>query len=560
MTGNMRPVRHLAPLLFALGCTSTGGVLIQPDPTPSEPTPEPTPEDLDEPDDDPVFDPPGQTFESVFTLTMASDPAGYPILFTEDGSVPFLDSTIFEEGIPIRESTRFYAQVDYEFPPDDEGVVPEPDVNTHSYFRLDNGLAEETSNIPVVLVHTFETGNIERDEYDFQPAHAMIFEPDEDGVVAILGTPTIDTPIGIKIRGSSTRNQEKQSYRVELRDAHGEDDSYVFGGLAKESDWIFFAPLRFDQAYVRNPLAYEMSRRMGRWAPRTRNIELYLIDNRDARFRPTDYLGVYTLIEKIKPDVNRLAIHKMTPEHNALPELSGGYVFKVDRTAPGDNGFIAGGSADAGRALNMVYPDPDEITSAQQGYLIDYIDTFAAALNAGDFHHPTLGTHYSEYIDVDGWIDHHIVNLFTRNPDGLRLSSYFHKPRNGKLIAGPVWDFDRTMGSRDGRDEDPDSWLQGNGNGFFTALWWGRLFEDPEFSAAYWVRVDELVNGIWSASEMSAMVDELSADLEDGAALRNFGRWSDYQHPGGWPTAVEHLRWWVTTRSDWLVDNINDHP
>ncbi len=556
----MRDVRYIAPLLLLLGCTSSGGALIYESPTPgSEPTPDPTPdEEPGEPDDDPVFEPPGMTFDTVFQLSMASDPPGHPIQYTEDGSVPFLDSDVYEEPLLITESVRFYAQVDYQFPPDDEGIVPLPDVNTHGYFRLQGTLADVTSNIPLVLIHTFETGELRTDVYEFMPAHMMVMDPGEEPETAILGTPTIDTPIGIKIRGSSTRNQEKHSYRFETRDAHGEDQGYELVGMAKESDWILFAPLRFDQAYIRNPMAYEISRRIGRWAPRTRNIEVYLSGNRDTRFRPSDYLGVYTLIERIKPDPNRLQIHKMTPADNQLPELTGGYVFKVDRTAPGDSGFNAGGSEDANRRLNMVYPDPDEATPAQMAYLIDYIDTFAEALDAPDFTHPELGTHYSEYIDVDGWIDHHIVNLFTRNPDGLRLSSYFHKPRDGKLIAGPVWDFDRTMGSRDGRDEEPDILNPGTGNGLFTALWWRRLFEDPEFSTAYWARLDEVLDTVLTPAELSAMVDELSADLEDGAALRNYARWSDYQHPQGWPAAVEHLRWWVMTRSEWLSAYVDD--
>ncbi len=550
----VRDVRYLAPIVLLLGCTSNGGILTYEPETPATPTPEPTPVEPEEPDDDPVFDPPAQTFDSVFQLTMASDPPGHPILYTDDGTVPFLDADVYDEPILITESVRFYAQVDYDFPPDDEGVVPEPDVNTPSYFRLTGGLADETSNLPVLLINTFETGEIATNGTEFVPAHMMIMEPDEEGVSRLLGQPTIDTPIGIKVRGSSTRNQPKHSYRLETRDAHGEDDGVEIAGMAKEGDWILFAPLRFDQAYIRNRLAYEISNRMGRWAPATRNVEVYLSGDRDTRFRNSDYLGVYTLIERIEPDPNRLVIHRMTPADNQLPELTGGYVFKIDRTAPGDSGFNAGGSEDANRRLNMVFPDVDEVTPAQMAYLIDWIDTFAEALNAPDFHHPTLGTHYSEYIDVDAWIDHNIVNQFTRNPDGLRLSSYLHKPRNGKLIAGPVWDFDRTMGSRDGRDEDPDTWS----NGLFTALWWNRLFDDPEFEAAYWARFREVIETILTPGELSDMIDELSADLEQGAALHNYAAWSDYQHPAGWPAAVEHLRWWVTTRSDWIAANIPD--
>ena len=44
------------------------------------------------------------------------------------------------------------------------------------------------------------------------------------------------------------------------------------------------------------------------------------------------------------------------------------------------------------------------------------------------------------------------LNVLTQNADALRLSTYFFKTREGKLEFGPIWDFDRSMHSTDGRD------------------------------------------------------------------------------------------------------------
>jgi hypothetical protein len=435
-------------------------------------------------------------------------------------------------------------------------VDPGPDINTHGYFRLGEDVRDFTSNLPLMLIHTFQTREVRRQDYFWVPAHAMVMEPDEAGITALLGTPTVDTTIGIQVRGSSTRNQPKHSYAIEWWDAHGNDDNIKVAGLAKESDWILFAPLRFDRALIRNRIAYELSNRIGRCAPRTRSIELFMVENRAERFHEDDYRGVYTLVEKIKRGENRVAIDKLTAEHTELPDITGGFIFKIDRLGEDATGFNAGGSEGNGRPLSLVYPKEELVTSVQMAYLISYLDDFAAALNAPDHLHPTTGRHYSEWIDVDEWIDHHIINLLTKNPDGLRLSSYFYKPRDGKVKAGPVWDFDRTMGSRDGRDADPEGWHPGSGTAFWTAFWWNQLFNDPEFFDAYWARLDELIQTEFTPERLSALVDEMAAELEGGPAYRNAAKWPDYAHPDGYDAAVRHLRGWLVARSEWIAAHI----
>jgi hypothetical protein len=108
-------------------------------------------------------------------------------------------------------------------------------------------------------------------------------------------------------------------------------------------------------------------------------------------------------------------------------------------------------------------------------------------------------TGYHAYIDVDSWIDHHILNVLGRNVDAIRLSGYFFKDRNKKIEFGPIWDFDRAMGTGKPDETDinyrsynPREWLNqaggDRGTDFFryaTHQWWGRLFEDVDFCALH---------------------------------------------------------------------------
>ena len=91
---------------------------------------------------------------------------------------------------------------------------------------------------------------------------------------------------------------------------------------------------------------------------------------------------------------------------------------------------------------------------------------------------------YAKYIDVDAAIDHHLLNVLAFNVDALRLSGYMHIPRGGKLTFGPIWDFDRALGSTDGRDNNPRTWRSQTGDrgtDFFNYPWWNRMFRDIDF-------------------------------------------------------------------------------
>ena len=59
-----------------------------------------------------------------------------------------------------------------------------------------------------------------------------------------------------------------------------------------------------------------------------------------------------------------------------------------------------------------------------------------------NFADPAIG--YAQYIDVQSWIDYHIMTELTYNVDEWDLSTYLSKDRGGKLTLGPFWDFDRS--------------------------------------------------------------------------------------------------------------------
>ncbi len=193
----------------------------------------------------------------------------------------------------------------------------------------------------------------------------------------------------------------------------------------------------------------------------------------------SDYVGVYVLMEKIKQGENRVNITKLEPSDNAEPQITGGYIVKKDKLDSGDLTF----RTSYGQSLIYLEPDRTEITQPQQNWIKSYLNEFESVLYGTNFTDPVNG--YAGYIDVDSFIDHHIIVELAKNIDGFRLSTYMFKDRGGRLNMGPVWDYNLSLGNADYlQGWIPDGW-------YYSQLsnteypWWRRLFEDPHVRLRY---------------------------------------------------------------------------
>jgi len=128
--------------------------------------------------------------------------------------------------------------------------------------------------------------------------------------------------IAIERRGESSKEFAKKSFSIELQLEDGSNNNVSILGLPEENDFVLNGPFS-DQTLVKNVLSYELFRRTGRWAPRTRFIEVILNG---------EYEGVYVLMEKLKRDENRVDIDKLTSEDLTAPENTGGYILRRDKT------------------------------------------------------------------------------------------------------------------------------------------------------------------------------------------------------------------------------------
>lgn len=508
------------------------------------------------------FTPSAGTFVDSETVTLSVSP-GAVIHYTLDGSLPSAVSPVYRDAIRLDRSTRLRAIAiasdtaartgARDTPPATGRAGP---VASETYLRVNPDAADFTSHLPIILIHTFESRALDAYGSEHVPAALLVLEPHE-GTSRVIGRAALDARIGIHVRGESSRAFPKKQYAVELRaDGNDSDSGQPLLGLPSHADWVLSDPVAYDRSLIRNAVAYALSNRIGRYASRTRFAEVFLVDG-EGDVSAASFQGLFTVIEKIDRDSNRVSVARLPASANSLPAMTGGFILSIDK---GQADFAAGG-----RWLQFVYPDAAEMArperAAQRDFIRGVVDGFAAAASTPDFKHPVTGQHYSEFIDVDTWIDHHIINVLTKNADGMRYSTYFHKDRGGLLAAGPVWDFDRSLGTPyDARATYPEEWTSqwSRGGQNFAEGWWALLFRDPAFTVRYRTRFKALLEGDFSAANLDRLVDGLAAEV-GAAADRNFRRWP--QTPpldNSYAAEISQLKDFLRRRVAWITTALDN--
>ncbi|MBT6462361.1 MAG: hypothetical protein HOK49_07465 [Opitutae bacterium] len=488
-----------------------------------------------------------RSFKDPLKLELTHTQPEVVIRYTTNQSIPTTNSSLYTAPITLSNSTQVRARAF------STGFTPSP-TQSHTYIRIASNAQGFSSNLPIVVVDNFGIGKPNGNT--LKTSFFGLIEPDKfTGRAKIDDAYKISSRAGTKVRGSSSSGFAKYALALETWNEDDEDREIKPLGMPANSDWVLSGRYRFDLALVRNPFIYELSNQMGVYAPRTRFVEVFMDTDGGSLTYPSNYMGVYAIIEKIKRDEDRVNVARMDASDNATPDVTGGYILKVDRADPGDASFSAGGQG----SINHVYPKTVNLTTAQRNYIRNYIGEYGTALDQGNYKNPSTGLHYREYFDVHKSIDNHLLRLLTKDPDGLRLSTYLYKPRSGKLTYGPIWDFDRTLGcDNDGRAREPTGWNPSSGMTYFTYAWWGKMFKDPDFRQDYVDRYQVLRKDIWSISNTNSIVDNLASQIREAQA-RNWQKWGDSTNGGtystvggGWEGEVSHLKGWIKARVEWM--------
>ncbi len=482
------------------------------------------------------------TFTKPVTLRLSAPDPAASIHYTLDGQLPTLRSPVYRDPLVIAKTSQVRARA-YR-----EGLLPGLP-RSETLLLLHKDVQEFTSRLPVLIMDTLGDGATVSRRYSF--VHLSFFEP-ANGRTTLTSPASLTTRGEFRTRGSTSAGMPQQGFAVHFLDEFNDEQDRSPLGLPADSDWVLYAPNAFEPVMIHNPFIHQLSRDMGRYSPRTRFVEVFLVNN-SGPVQSAHYHGVYVLEEKIKVGKHRVNIDPLRAEDLTAPQVRGGYLLKIDRLGPGESGLSAAGVA-------MVHVDPDESVlklpqrAPQRKYLDEYFKGFDRALNGPKWKEPDAG--YLACIDVSSWIDYHVLEVLSGNVDALALSTHLQVHRNGKIVFGPHWDFDRALGSTDGRDHDPRQWNTGP---YFDTPWWNRLFTDPDFWQRWVDRWQELRLTHFSLGNMNGLIDRLADEVRE-AQPRQVRRWNLQPRGGSYQSEVDLMKRWLAARVEFIDGQLCQPP
>lgn len=371
--------------------------------------------------------------------------------------------------------------------------------------------------------------------------------------------------IGIEYRGSSSQMFPKKSLGIELWDDKSNAKDASLFDMPEESDWILYASYN-EKSLMHNVLSMKLAREIGMYASRTQYVEVF-INNQ--------YMGVYVFMEKIKRAPGRVNIAKLKEDDLTGDDITGGYIFKVDKTT----GVRSGGWTSQYQNNPLVnnrtyyqYEAPKSITPEQKKYISTYVSNAESALKNSNFRDKENG--YRKYFDTHSFIGLFLINEIAKNVDGYRISTFFYKDKDskgGKIKAGPPWDYDIAYGNGnycEGQYYRGFSYKFNNvcpNDGFQVPFWWERMMEDSAFVRELGEEYAfQRKRGAFQLDKINKYIDSLTAQLQ-APASRNFQRWpilGIYVWPqptpisSTWLGEVDELKSFIADRLIWLDANI----
>ena len=509
-------------------------------------------------------------------LTVAAPvEAGAVVRYTVDNTRPHAGSPVWPAaGITLNDPSKpgaLNASVNIRAAVFAPGRLPGK-ISSRTFIPLDGSLTNYrgtgqafSSNLPIIVFNSFgkpiDTAGGNPGARSFSYCYGMTLAPDAaaGNRTHITGAVDYQGRGGVHVRGETSSGFAQKPYSWELWDNYEGDKDESILGLSPDSDWALISNYN-DKSLLRNKLPFDTMYELNGEgsAMRERYVEVFFRQQDSGALRSSDYRGIYILTERIKRHKDRVDIDEIrlcdnvltnNPAVDDLASISGGYIFRKDKD-PQENPF----TTTSGQGLQI--REPQSPTANQTAYIRGYMNRFEASLNSANFADPVNG--YAKFIDVDSFIENHIWVEVCKQIDGYRLSTYWTKPRGGKVRALPIWDYNLSLGNADYYTGfNPLGWYFGLSEVYDTVSypWYKRLFEDPEFTRKYWDRYWQLRRTILSTSKLMARIDSMVNVLSDGqpfsVVTNGTGAW-----PAGTPSVENpagrhHLRWKRLGVYDW---------
>lgn len=421
---------------------------------------------------------------------------------------------------------------------------------------------EEDHQLPVVIIdangqHMESVSDTSANQRTLPyEANFSLYDVHFDGTTYVEeeSKPAIKEKVQIDIRGHSSRINPKKQFSLKFVDETGGEKDVSILNMSTDHEWVLHG-ISADTSLIRSYVAYQASGEIMAFAPDTRFVEVYIIDDQTSEVNDVSYRGVYMLMEKITRSSERVAITKADErytdtsfiiERNKIKD--GEHV--VDRSWNNvlDQMVIAEGIIKKKSALSYVYPGKTRITDNQKEIIDNYIHDFESTLHSQNFTDKKDG--YRKYIDLKSFVDYAIINDFFYNIDGGEDNTYFYRDIGGRLYAGPVWDFDLILGL-------PEDSSNSSAEGFkmVNTTWFDQLFKDPFFVDTYIKRYQFLRKNILSEDYLYDLIDDAVEELGDAVA-RNNAKWNvATSQAEDYKDQIQQIKDYIAKRANWMDQN-----
>lgn len=385
----------------------------------------------------------------------------------------------------------------------------------------------------VITFHSLEDTGIPRIDITTNGGAKIVSKVDYVGcTVSVSGTEEEycfdGATAGIRGRGNDTWTYyPKKPYRIRF-----DEKTSMFGEEPNRS-WVLLAMYN-DFSLVKDRLAFGMAEALGAdFAPCYHYVDLYVNGK---------YMGIYLLTDQVDENEGRTNVEAtISPTDIEVP-----FLVELDARAPEEG--VEGVDWFSTPVLGtyaVKYPDTKErYTQAQFDYIENYILTVDALCRKEGV---TLAE-LEEYIDLQSFIDYYLILETMGQPELNWKSVYMSRSVGGKLVMGPVWDFDwaaegPSIGEHAGRYE-------GEYEGFYSWLnWFYALYHgSPEFREALAARWKEIKPLLLDA----VSVAESEKSLIERAAKRNDVRWNWYRVNSDYSSHFDTTVSWVRNRIAWI--------
>lgn len=388
------------------------------------------------------------------------------------------------------------------------------------------------SAIAVEITTGNGTGNSLQKENGWQAAALKV--TDETGVIAAE-----DGSGQVKVRGNSTAAGEKKPYNIRFSE---KTDLFGFG---KAKTYCLLANC-FDPTLMRNTLALGLAQKMGLPCTTEYRVAEVTMDG--------VYKGCYLLTEKVEAGKDRVDVDAGKGEFLIECER--------ERVEDGVTYVTAGGE------FRFSLTEPEVPTAEQLSAIQAVLDEALAAAKSNDT------AEIEKYFDMDSFAKFYLLNEYFKGLDfAYSSTNFFYK--DGKLYAGPIWDYDLSSGNVS-QELYPGYYGGGTGISYANAgcahCWFQYLLKSHEFCRKVQETFRQYQSDMRGIFEAGGRIDTEAvsfreafrknyAPIEEGGAGWEAGkRYSELQRAPE-KTMEENIsvmKEWFNNRLGWLTSVIEN--